>query len=325
VIEHPQDPTRSALPAPAPPRRGHGLRWLVAGATVLAVGAGSALYAWSAQPTQAGVGSAPAAGSAAQVTVTPTPPARPPAPPFAPGASGTPAAPGADRKAIRQGGLLLGIVAEDAQGAVTVRRVLPGGAADKGGVREGDVITNVNGQSVRTIADLRAALQGAQPGSAVTLQVTRGGQPQTLTVTLTARPAVAAPGMARTRPGGGLGVPGLDVFQGLTPQQRFDHSLGAQYTVRDAQGRVVTYQVTPGKVTAATATSLTIQPNDPGKPAATYTVNADTRLRGPVARVGVAGLKAGDRVIVVTEASSTVARAILAGDPAQAQAGQQQR
>ena len=64
----------------------------------------------------------------------------------------------------------LGIDAEDLNGqlgsffgapdgeGILVREVSPGSAAEKGGVKAGDVITSVNGERVRTVGDLREKL-----------------------------------------------------------------------------------------------------------------------------------------------------------------------
>jgi len=47
--------------------------------------------------------------------------------------------------------------APDGEG-ILVREVTPGSAADKGGLKAGDVITSVNGERVRTVGDLREKL-----------------------------------------------------------------------------------------------------------------------------------------------------------------------
>ena len=64
----------------------------------------------------------------------------------------------------------LGIDAEDLNGqlgsffgapdgeGILVRDVNPGSAAEKGGLKAGDVITSINGERVRTVGDLREKL-----------------------------------------------------------------------------------------------------------------------------------------------------------------------
>jgi S1-C subfamily serine protease len=60
--------------------------------------------------------------------------------------------------------------------------------AQQAGVRSGDVITAVNGQSVTTNDELATALLNLKPGAHVSLGVTRGASQLTITVTLGERP-----------------------------------------------------------------------------------------------------------------------------------------
>ncbi len=62
--------------------------------------------------------------------------------------------------------------------------VEPGSPADKGGLLLGDVIISMGGQSVRHMDDLMAALSGDRVGTAVAVQVVRGGQVQETQVTI---------------------------------------------------------------------------------------------------------------------------------------------
>jgi S1-C subfamily serine protease len=85
----------------------------------------------------------------------------------------------------------LGILAGDASDqagnsvGVLVRRVTAGSGAAKAGIRAGDVITAVNGQSVHSLADLQDILAGLTPGATakVTLSA-QSGASRTVTVTL---------------------------------------------------------------------------------------------------------------------------------------------
>jgi putative serine protease PepD len=67
---------------------------------------------------------------------------------------------------------------------VGVVQVAPGGAADKAGIRPGDVIVSVNGQQTPTAQALSALLAGLQVGQTVPVTVQRDGSEQTLQVTL---------------------------------------------------------------------------------------------------------------------------------------------
>ncbi|WP_432501223.1 S1C family serine protease [Kineococcus arenarius] len=67
---------------------------------------------------------------------------------------------------------------------VGVVGVEPGGAAEAAGLREGDVITSVDGQQVRSTAELSAVLADLEVGQTVDVTVQRAGQEQTLQVQL---------------------------------------------------------------------------------------------------------------------------------------------
>ncbi len=66
----------------------------------------------------------------------------------------------------------------------TVQAVTPGGGADRAGLRAGDLITALNGQTVHTAAPLLAALAIANPGSTVRVTYQRGAATTTTTLTL---------------------------------------------------------------------------------------------------------------------------------------------
>ena len=57
----------------------------------------------------------------------------------------------------------------------------PASAAD---IRQGDLITSINGDKVSTFADIRARIQTAQPGDVLDITLTRDGQSQTVKATL---------------------------------------------------------------------------------------------------------------------------------------------
>jgi serine protease Do len=76
----------------------------------------------------------------------------------------------------------------DTAGAL-VQDVTAGGPAEKAGLKVGDVIRKVNGQTVDGSGQLTSLVTNTNPGTEVTLEVLRDGQPVTLTVTLGERPA----------------------------------------------------------------------------------------------------------------------------------------
>jgi Do/DeqQ family serine protease len=80
------------------------------------------------------------------------------------------------------------------RGAI-VSGVEPGSAAERAGVRRGDVIRSFNGQAVDDTNSLRNRVAAAAPGSNATLVVVRDGKEQSLSVTLDeAAPSRAARG-----------------------------------------------------------------------------------------------------------------------------------
>jgi serine protease Do len=86
--------------------------------------------------------------------------------------------------ALEQG--YLGISVQDAtnQSGLTVAAVQTGSGAAAAGLRVGDVITAVDGMTIKGYDDLAAQLAGKQPGTKVTLTIQRDQAEQQLVVTL---------------------------------------------------------------------------------------------------------------------------------------------
>jgi serine protease Do len=72
---------------------------------------------------------------------------------------------------------------KDASGAV-VAQVTPDSPAAKAGLKQGDVINELNGQKVVDGSALQVAVSEDKPGDVIHLGVIRNGQPQTVTVTV---------------------------------------------------------------------------------------------------------------------------------------------
>ena len=70
-----------------------------------------------------------------------------------------------------------------------VESVVPGGPADKDGLKQGDVITKIDGKSVQDPNGISGAVAAKQPGDKITITVERGLVTQEVTVTLGTRPA----------------------------------------------------------------------------------------------------------------------------------------
>ncbi|HWC28407.1 MAG TPA: trypsin-like peptidase domain-containing protein [Solirubrobacteraceae bacterium] len=72
-----------------------------------------------------------------------------------------------------------------------VAEVVAGGPADQAGVRPGDVVARVDGQTIEAPEDISAAIQDRRPGDEIELEVRRAGAEETLQVRLGTRPEKA--------------------------------------------------------------------------------------------------------------------------------------
>jgi len=75
---------------------------------------------------------------------------------------------------------------------VLVQLVQPGGPADKAGLKPGDIITTIDGRTVKDGDDLVNDIAGRRPGSSVRLGYLRDGKPADTTVTIGDRDKVFA-------------------------------------------------------------------------------------------------------------------------------------
>ncbi len=80
-------------------------------------------------------------------------------------------------------GVSIGDTTGDTRGA-TVRSVADDSAAEKAGIKEGDVIVRFDGEAVRSASHLSRLVAETPSGRAVAIEVNRGGATQKLTATL---------------------------------------------------------------------------------------------------------------------------------------------
>jgi putative serine protease PepD len=82
---------------------------------------------------------------------------------------------------------LLGVSVQTGTAGVTVGSVESGSGAANGGIKSGDVITEIAGTNVTTAEKLRAIIASHKPGDNITVTVHRSGATKTLNVTLGSR------------------------------------------------------------------------------------------------------------------------------------------
>ena len=97
--------------------------------------------------------------------------------------------------------------------------------------------------------------------------------------------------------------PELAGLADVPADQRFAHFRGVQVQLTDKDGRPVRVDVTPGTVTAVSATSLTLAGNDGSS--RTYTLDDKTMQHGST-------VKQNDKVVVATMNGSAMATAVFA-------------
>jgi S1-C subfamily serine protease len=86
-------------------------------------------------------------------------------------------------KVTQSGRAFLGVqVATLLNGGVLVASVVPGGPADRAGMKAQDIVVAVNGTTVESTDDLATALAEVKPGQTITVKVSRDGNTQTLHV-----------------------------------------------------------------------------------------------------------------------------------------------
>lgn len=147
-------------------------------------------------------------------------------------------------------------------GSVNVMKVLEDGPSD-GVLEVGDVITEVNGESVDGVESLTGAIADTGAGETLSLTITRDGSEMDVSVTI-------GEWMKKTYRVG-------RVFHKAGRSQ--DRIASAQVVKADDDGNYRTYRTVYGNVTAldADAGTFTLRPKD-GSDAISYSISADTRI-----------------------------------------------
>ncbi len=110
---------------------------------------------------------------------------------------------------------------------VLVQEVQPGGPADKAGLKPGDIITAIDGRSIKDGDDLVNEIASRRPGSTARLGYLRNGQQQDTTVTIGDRDKIFAsmtgnPGAAGPDDNGNAGETKLGLAVHTAPQSMVD-------------------------------------------------------------------------------------------------------
>ena len=134
----------------------------------------------------------------------------------------------------------------DSPNGALVSSVAPGGAADKAGLRPGDVVLALDDQPIERSGDLAAMIGKSKPGDRVVLDVVRQGKRQQLRAVLAELPAsvdsAVAPPAQRSE--GRLGV----AVRPLAPEERQATHLSSGLVVEEVSGVAQRAGIEPGDV-----------------------------------------------------------------------------
>jgi serine protease Do len=130
-----------------------------------------------------------------------------------------------------------------------VSSVMPGSAAAKAGLQQGDVILKYNGQPINQSGDLPALVGMAKPGDKATIEVWRGGKTVDLATTLQGAKDAAADNDNSNGPASQakLGV----AVRPLTPEEKQEANLSSGVVVEQATGPAARSGVQPGDIIIA--------------------------------------------------------------------------
>jgi serine protease Do len=136
---------------------------------------------------------------------------------------------------------------ESPEGAL-VSNVERGGAADKAGIKAGDVIRKVDGQPIVASGDLPAMLSLARPGQKVAMDVWRDGKVIRINATLANANDKSdqdeRDNLASADNGSRLGL----ALRPLEPMERRQSGIASGLVIEDAAGAAATAGVMPGDV-----------------------------------------------------------------------------
>ncbi len=134
----------------------------------------------------------------------------------------------------------------DSPRGALVASVSAGSAAEKAGLRAGDVVLSLDSKRIERSGDLAAMVGKARPGDRITLELMRQGKRQSLTVVLAELPSGSDDALQRTpeRSETRLGI----AVRPLAPQERQVTRLQSGLVVEDVSGAAARAGIEPGDV-----------------------------------------------------------------------------
>jgi len=122
----------------------------------------------------------------------------------------------------------LGVRGEDGEGGAKLLAVTPNSPAAKAGLKEGDVVTSIDGKPIETYASLTETLREKKAGDVLAIEASRGGWTNQVEVTLRNRPLGAAMQPTSVY----LGAQGEDAEEGALLTDVVDDSPAAKADLR---------------------------------------------------------------------------------------------
>jgi len=133
---------------------------------------------------------------------------------------------------------------KQSQGAL-VSAVAPGSAAERVGVKAGDVVLKYNGKPIVASTDLSALVGQAAPGDRATLEIARKGETREITVTLgTAEESSKQTASTESQRQGRLGL----AVRPLTPEEKRATQAEGGLVVQSVEGPAARAGIRPGDI-----------------------------------------------------------------------------
>lgn len=138
---------------------------------------------------------------------------------------------------------------EKARGAL-VAEVTSGSAAEKAGLKEGDVILRFNGKDIASSGDLPPLVADVTPGSKASIEVWRNGKSRDMSITVGEAKQTKGKGKSDKDKADEPGRLGVSV-RPLSPEEKRESGLSGGLLVEDAAGAAAKAGVRPGDVILA--------------------------------------------------------------------------